>query len=219
MPPSPEAVAAIVRKGDVLLVEGRSRVSTAIKYLTQSTWSHAALCIEGPPTPHFIEADMVEGVRTVSHWHYAGFNVRIARPVGLTSDALEALVAHACARIGHRYDLRNVIDLARWLWPTPPVPMAWRRRMISFGSGDPTRAICSTLIVGAFQSIRYPILPAVTQEMVDDPDCGRCVRDILHIRDKSLFTPADFDLSPYFEVVKPGLAKQFDHRALIWAAE
>ncbi|MCB1614751.1 MAG: hypothetical protein KDI30_01940, partial [Pseudomonadales bacterium] len=39
-----------LRPGDVLLVEGNSRISTAIKYLTQSTWSHAALYVgdEGP---------------------------------------------------------------------------------------------------------------------------------------------------------------------------
>ncbi len=45
-------IAATLRKGDVLLVEGTSRFSSAIKYLTQSTWSHAALYIGdhlGPP--------------------------------------------------------------------------------------------------------------------------------------------------------------------------
>src|SRR5438105_15307703 len=31
--------------GDVLLVEGNSRISATIKYLTQSTWSHAALYV------------------------------------------------------------------------------------------------------------------------------------------------------------------------------
>lgn len=34
---------ASLRKGDVVLVEGSSRFSTAIKYPTQSSWSHAAL--------------------------------------------------------------------------------------------------------------------------------------------------------------------------------
>ena len=34
-----------LRAGDVLLVEGNTRISVAIKYLTQSTWSHAALFI------------------------------------------------------------------------------------------------------------------------------------------------------------------------------
>ncbi|MEC8247198.1 MAG: lipo-like protein, partial [Pseudomonadota bacterium] len=36
---------ASLQTGDVLLVEGNQRISTAIKYLTQSTWSHAALYI------------------------------------------------------------------------------------------------------------------------------------------------------------------------------
>ena len=53
VPTSPrEVIAATLRKGDVLLVEGTSRFSSAIKYLTQSTWSHAALYIGdhlGPP--------------------------------------------------------------------------------------------------------------------------------------------------------------------------
>ncbi len=34
-----------LRPADILLVEGNQRVSTAIKYLTQSTWSHAAIYV------------------------------------------------------------------------------------------------------------------------------------------------------------------------------
>ena len=41
----PSALATALAPGDVLLVEGNTRVSGAIKYLTQSTWSHAALYI------------------------------------------------------------------------------------------------------------------------------------------------------------------------------
>ena len=47
----PERLAATLLPGDVLLVEGCTRISTAIKYLTQSTWSHAALYI-GNVLPH-----------------------------------------------------------------------------------------------------------------------------------------------------------------------
>ena len=36
---------SILEPADILLVEGNLRVSTAIKYLTQSTWSHAALYV------------------------------------------------------------------------------------------------------------------------------------------------------------------------------
>ncbi len=43
--PKPGNLAASLQKGDVLLVGGTSRFSAAIKYLTQSSWSHAALFI------------------------------------------------------------------------------------------------------------------------------------------------------------------------------
>ena len=35
----------LIRKGDVLLVDGDQRISEVIKYLTQSSWSHAALYV------------------------------------------------------------------------------------------------------------------------------------------------------------------------------
>lgn len=214
-------LAPVIKPGDVLLVDGRQRISTAIKYLTQSTWSHAALCVEAMDTasgrlPRFVEADAVEGVRIVSLDQFADMHTRICRPVGLSDADLESVTAFALARVGDSYDLANVIDLARYLLPTPPVPTGWRRRMIALGSGEPTKAICSTLIAKAFQSIRYPILPQVTREMIDDPGCQGCVRDIMHIRHHSLFTPRDFDVSPYFRIIKPTLEAGFDHRALAW---
>src|SRR3569623_1368950 len=46
-PSDPEHLRGIIAPGDVLLVEGNSRISGIIKYLTQSTWSHAALYV-GP---------------------------------------------------------------------------------------------------------------------------------------------------------------------------
>lgn len=57
---------------------------------------------------------------------------------------------------GNQYDLRNVIDLARYLLPTPPVPLRFHRLLLALGNGDPIRAICSTLIAQAFQSIAIP---------------------------------------------------------------
>lgn len=213
-----------LQPGDVLLVEGHSRFSTAIKYLTQSTWSHAALYVgeqalvnRGAPAGHcFVEADVSDGVRSTGAELYEGYHTRICRPVGLHADEIAQVVAYAVARLGHRYDLRNVWDLARYLFPTPPVPLRWRRRMLSLGSGDPTRAICSTLIAQAFQSIRYPILPLISTTNRDSPDCPACVDEILQLRHHSLFAPRDFDVSPYFSVVKPTLAQGFDFHNLQW---
>lgn len=223
-PTPPERLLGCLQSGDVLLVEGNSRVSTAIKYLTQSTWSHAALfvgfdalrSIGSDPSHCFIEADTVAGVRSVGIGTYAELHSRICRPVGLLENDRQRLIRHAVLRIGHRYDLRNIFDLARYLLPTPPVPLRWRRRLIALGSGDPTRAICSTLIAQAFESVNYPILPNVERRVTGRSDCPGCIEEILSVRHHSLFTPRDFDVSPYFEIVKPTLASGFDYTQLHW---
>ncbi len=214
----------VLQPGDVLLVEGGERISTAIKYLTQSTWSHAAMFVgthlpdpgDGSERHHLIEVNLGEGCVSAPLSKYASYNTRICRPVGLTDTERVQVTAFMIARIGLKYDLRNIFDLMRYFFPTPPVPVRWRRRMLAFGSGDPTRAICSSLLAQAFQSVRYPILPDVTE--VKARNGSRQARaEILHIRHHSLFSPRDFDLSPYFEIVKPHLAEGFDHRRLTWA--
>ncbi|WP_372639239.1 hypothetical protein [Fodinibius sp.] len=43
--------------------------------------------------------------------------------------------------------------------------------------------------------------------------------EILHIRHHSLFAPRDFDVSPYFQIIKPSIFNGFDHHALTWAKE
>ena len=49
------------------------------------------------------------------------------------------------------------------------------------------------------------------------PAPGTQRSEILHIRHHSLYAPRDFDLSPYFEIVKPTLEAGFDYRRLRWA--
>jgi len=216
---------ASLQPGDVLLVEGNRRVSVAIKYLTQSTWSHAALYVgdalgskSGEDEPAtLIEADVVEGVCAVPLSAFRNLNTRICRPIGLSDEDRDAVIRFAVERIGLEYDLKNIFDLLRYLLPTPPVPTRWRRRMLQLGSGDPTQAICSGLIAQAFQSVRYPILPHVTVGQDQDTDQGiRTNREILRIRHHSLFAPRDFDVSPYFRVVKPTLEMGFYYQQLHW---
>ncbi len=89
--------------------------------------------------------------------------------------------------------------------------------MIALGSGEPTRAICSTLIAEAFEQISYPILPEMTSipgQSTVKSDFAR--REILAIRHHSLYAPRDFDLSPYFKVVKPTIENTFDYKQLEW---
>ena len=222
---APQILAAALRPGDVLLVGGNTRISVAIKYLTQSTWSHATLFIgdalgspkRGEEPKVLIEADIREGVRAVPLSMFANMHTRICRPVGLLPEEVKKVVSYAVARIGHQYDMKNLFDLVRYLIPTPPVPARWRRQLLALGSGDPSRAICSTLIAQAFESLCYPILPEMTLEKSGDPVCDDCYREVLHIRHHSLYTPRDFDISPYFEVVKPNLVNGFDHHRVKWA--
>ena len=218
-PSDPEALRASLEPGDVLLVEGNSNIAGVIKYMTQSTWSHSALYV-GPIAdratndgePHvLIEANVGEGVVSVPLSKYFRFHTRICRPVGLTESDRATVCAHAVARVGFAYDLKNIIDLMRYLLPLP-VPQRWRRRMIALGSGDPSRLICSALIAEAFSAVHYPILPKITLTR-----SRQALEQILEIRHSSLYCPRDFDISPYFNVVKPTIAKGFNYKALQWA--
>ena len=221
------ALRRVLGPGDVLLVEGHARVSIAIKYLTQSTWSHAALYVgnalgqvtaSGEPLS-LIEVNVGDGCIAVPLSKYECFNTRICRAKSLTTEDRARIVDFMISSLGLRYDMKNIWDMLRFFLPTPPVPVRWRRRMLSFGSGDPTRAICSSLIAEAFAKVRYPILPRITREFRADRRLRSQRREILHIRHHSLYAPRDFDLSPYFEIIKPTLVGGFDHRALVWGEQ
>src|SRR5580692_12884699 len=132
-PSDPDALRQSLQPGDVLLVEGNNRIAGVIKYLTQSTWSHSALYV-GPLAGHaaadgephvLIEANVGEGVVSAPLSKYLRFHTRICRPVGLTEADCAVVCAYAVERIGFAYDLKNIIDLLRYLLPLP-VPRRWR---------------------------------------------------------------------------------------------
>lgn len=161
------------------------------------------------------------------HWHFriTGNLVRFCVDGDAEEDRINRIMEAIGRGLGayltrqeHTHSTSPATDLARYLFPTPPVPAGWRRRMIALGSGDPTKAICSSLIARAFESVRYPVLPEVTRVSASRLDCPDCTAEILAVRHHSLFVPRDFDVSPYFEVVKPSLTDAFDHRSLTWAA-
>ncbi len=215
-----DLLAKTLKPCDIILVEGNQWVSSAIKYLTQSTWSHSAMYVGNIIAPEdsepkvVIEADIKLGVIGVPLSHYARFNTRICRPVNLSPEDKSTIITYMMKHLGMAYDLKNVLDLARYLFPTPPVPKRFRRRLIALGSGDPTRAICSSLIAQAFHAVEYPILPETVESSED-------YETLYSIRHHSLFTPRDFDLSPYFKIIKPTLTARsdFNHREFAWVDE
>jgi len=223
--PAPDILKRALQPGDILLIEGNTRLSAIIKFLTQSTWSHAALYVGERPGDNLpngepnvlLEAQPDTGVATVPLSKYAHFNTRVCRAAGLSSEVRQDVIDYALRRLGKQYDSRRIMDLTRYLFPYPPVPVWFRRRMLAIGSGDPTRAICSTLIAEAFESIRYPILPeSVSRDGRTYGIAPFVEREVEHIRKSGLYTPRDFDISPFFYVVKPGLESGFEYEKLVW---
>jgi Permuted papain-like amidase enzyme, YaeF/YiiX, C92 family len=208
-------IAETLEKGDIVLVDGNTRISTAIKYLTQSTWSHACLFVgdngDASSKSNLLEADLKNGVHLVDLDHYANFNLRICRPVNLSDEEVKQMTDFAMQRIGHQYDLKNVLDLIRYVIQKPAVPNRYRRSLLSLGSGEPTKAICSTLIAESFQSIDYPILPRRSGERGQAGEVP-----LLYKQHFTHFTPRDFDLSPYFRIIKPTIEGGFNHHDLEW---
>jgi hypothetical protein len=226
-------LAQSIRPGDIILVEGRTRIAGVIRLVTQSSWTHAALyigrlheiqdhCLRRLVAAYYqadhgdqllIEALLGEGTRISPLTKYQGEHLRICRPKGLCPDDAQRVIAHAIRRLGSDYDVRQLFDLARFLLPWAILPRRWRSSLFEHRAGGTTRTLCSCLIAEAFNSVAYPILPFVERR----EDGGlRFFR-----RNPRLFTPRDFDYSPYFDVIKYpvlGLDDPGVYRRLEWSS-
>src|SRR3981081_4024098 len=149
-PSDPEHLRGVIEAGDVMLVEGNNRVSGIIKYLTQSTWSHAALFvgpIDGAEEPNgephvLIEANIGEGVTSAPLSKYFPYHTRLCRPVGLSYEDRTTVCRYAINRIGFGYDTKNIVDLMRFLIPLP-IPQRWGRAMFALRPGAPAQILLS----------------------------------------------------------------------------
>jgi hypothetical protein len=203
-----------IRPCDVLLVEGRSHVSDVIKTITQSIWTHAALYIgrlyditdtalreqiarhySGDPNEQLmIEALLGQGTIVCPLAKYKHENLRICRPRGLASHDAQKVIAFAARHVGSDYNVRQLLDLARFMYPYTILPRRWRSSLFEHHAGASTQTVCSTMIAEAFAAVKFPVLPVIQQ----DHD-GRLR---LYKRNTRLYTPRDFDYSPYFEIIK-----------------
>lgn len=229
-----ERISYEIRPCDVLLVEGRSRVSDVIKTISQSPWTHAAIYLgrlhdiedettrehikfiyDGNPADQLIlEALMGEGtvIRPLSV--YNNDHLRICRPKGLSRNDASQVIAYTVRHLGCDYDVRQLLDLARFVFPYGILPRRWRSSLFQHNAGIPTRSVCSSLIAAAFSSVHYPILPVISH--------GKGGRVTLFKRNFRLYTPSDFDYSPYFDIIKYaylGLEDMEIYRKLPWDKE
>ncbi len=220
-----------LRPCDVVLVEGESRVSNVIKQITQSPWSHAMLYIgrlhdiedervrqtvkesyDGSPDDQLIiESEL--GFGTVVHplSRYEGQHLRICRPNGLNYSDSQQVIHYAVSRLGLDYNVRHILDLARFFFPYSIMPRRWRSTLFQHSPGDETKTVCSSMIAEAFSFIHFPILPLV--KMTGEKGVQ------LFQRNPKLCTPSDFDYSPYFQIIKyPFLdyTHHSDYKLLPW---
>ncbi len=209
--------------GDVLLVEGQSQVSRIIQTVTQSRWSHSAICVgcyadfaqyvpEGvdlsdakanPNKPYLVEAELGKGTILEPVEQYHDFRVRVCRATGLSEKDRNIIVEFVTGRLGAEYNVRQLLDLARFLFPYEVLPRRWRSSLFEHNAGPETKIVCSTLIADAYQSVKFPILPILSP--TEEEQSGRKGHPSEHRlfkRNSKLFSPADFDISPFFSIVK-----------------
>jgi hypothetical protein len=242
-----------IRKGDVLLVEGDQRVSGVIKYLTQSSWSHAVLYIGdellrrddelkqraldtfGDAAEHLIVEALFDGVVASPLVKYIDFNVRLCHPHRLRDGHRKIILDDAVAAIGWRYDLRNILDLAVHLVFVSLLPgRHHKERLLHLGSGASSQVICTSLLGQLFHKVGFPVLPSVSYPEVQEFSRARSRRwpwsilrrkphsryaGLYRRRHPTLLTPRDFDLSPYFQVLKFNVIpeRSFDYSRIEWA--
>ena len=223
-----------LRPADVILFEGKARVSEVIKIITLSPWTHAALYIgrlneindpktleivkqhyNGDPSEPLI-AESLLGFGTVINKlsDYKEDNLRVCRPDGLSLEDQNQVVGFAAEHLGINYDVRQLLDLARFMFPYAILPRQWRSSLFQHNAGRPTNIVCSSMIARCFQSVSYPVLPTI------ETDQKEYIK--FHKRSFRLFVPSDFDYSPYFSILKfPAwpLSMAENYRDLPWHDE
>ena len=190
----------------------------------------------GDAAEHLIVEALFDGVVASPLEKYIDYNVRLCRPHRLRSDHLKIVLDDAVAAIGWRYDLRNILDLAVHLIFVSLLPGRHREEALRFGSGASSQVICTSLLGQLFHKVGFPVLPSVTYPEgagVEEAPIWRRRWSLFRSRRRgrhlglyrrrhpTLLAPRDFDLSPYFEIVKFNLISEskFDYSRIEWVAE
>ncbi|NBW56551.1 hypothetical protein EBR43_01960 [bacterium] len=220
-----------IRPCDVLLIEGGNLIARVIQQVTLSPWSHAALYLGRPSdiknsalkekilslpwvepnTQILIEGYIGQGTVLNPLEYYRSYNIRICRPRGLLRSDATAVIEASLAQLGTPYDLMQVLDLARFLLPWSFIPKRWRSSLFYYKAGLQTKTVCSTMIASAFDHVKFPILPLIRVNRYGTIE--------LYQRNPKLYTPKDFDYSPYFEIIKFPYVTNYEmhsYRKLPW---
>lgn len=163
---------AMLQAGDVILVEGNKLISRVVMAVTHSTWSHSALYVGDGRV-----IDPLPSTGTVLNTvdAFENLNIRVCRPVGLNETERRRVCDFALSHLGRRYDHMNVSNILRSYFR--------KKRDASEFLGDISASseVCSGLLAEAYDQVGFVVLDGVNFSQI---------------------VPGDFDLSPYFEIVK-----------------
>jgi hypothetical protein len=226
-----EKICREIKPCDVLLIEGTTRISHQIRHLTNSSWSHACLYIgrihevdnilvremiaknyKGNADDQLIfESNMGDGTVVSSIERYKRDHIRICRPRGLLRSDGQKIIHYCLNSLGKSYSMRQIFDLLRLLLPIGLLPRTLGSSLFKLKKNEPNE-VCSSLVARAFMSVQFPLLPIV--QVVENGEIK------LFHRNPKLFTPRDFDYSPYFDIIKyPMIVINYEpsYRSLPWA--
>ncbi len=188
----------------------------------------------GEEADHLVVEALMEGVVASPLTKYAAHNLRVCRPHRLRPEHLKKVVEGAVGAIGWRYDLRNVVELAAHLVGLSLLPVRFRDRVLRSGRGPANTAICTSLLGGLFHHVGFPVLPSITHPASPGAP-ARSRRGLFRVlgrrrepyagvyrrRPPQMLMPRDFDLSPFFEVVKFNVVAEgrFDYERIEWAED
>jgi hypothetical protein len=211
-----------LRPGDVLLIDGRSPLDETLKTVASSRWSRVALYLGRlhqisdptlrrqlshylpchPDTGLILQARLDTGVVLQPLTSLGQEHLRICRPRGLRDAAVDTALRHAISRLGVGTP-RSWFAVFTLLLPWGLLPRRWRCSTFAALAGSLLRQVAGTPVGDAFAFVQFPVLPLVKSRRGDTSR--------LYSRQPGIYFAADFDHSPYMDVIKYPFVDQIDN--------
>lgn len=217
-----EQVRQMLLPGDVLLIDGHSRLDSTLKSVTTSRWSRAALYLGrlhdigdpalratlaaylpcSPDTQLVVHTRLDRGLVLEPLSTLEPDHLRVCRPRGLQDSERRELTRYVVSRLGIGSERAwwTLLALSMpWSW----LPRHWRPSLFARFASGLLRLLSGTTLGEAYSFVQFPVLPLVKR--VDQGPTS------LYRRQPRVFFAADFDHSPYFDVIKYPFIDQVSH--------
>ena len=208
-----ESLRTVLKSCDVLLVAGHSSVDRTFKVIGDSRYARAVLYIGRlhdvadpalrallsdytpcePDTQLVIDARLERGLIVEPLSALEGRQIRVCRAQGLSDNEAQDVLRYAISRIGaggaQSWGALAMMTLLPWRW----LPLRWRTGLFRRWAGELIKALSGTVVADAFSFVQFPVMPLVKE--------SQPAARLLRLQPRAI-TAADFDHSPYFEIIK-----------------